>query len=169
MSFLRPEAVAGLARWREALVGVAVVVLGLWWVATGLGLVFWLGLIVVAIGAALVWTGVQRGRFRVGAGGLGVVEVTERQVTYLAPVGGGVASVEALTQVDVARDRGGRAIWRLMTGGEVLTIPAAAEGAEALFDVITQLPRADMEAAIRALHAPPVHPVTVWGHPVRLN
>ncbi|MBV7407615.1 hypothetical protein [Maritimibacter sp. DP1N21-5] len=169
MSFLRPEAVAGLSRWREALIGGVVIAIGLWWALTGLGLVVWLGALVAVVGAALLWSGVQRGRFRTASGGLGVVEVTERQVTYLSPVGGGVASVEALTQVDIARDRAGAAIWRLMTGTEVLTIPAAAEGAGALFDVLTQLPRADMEAAIRALHAPPAQAVTVWGHRVRLN
>lgn len=107
MSFIRPEARENLMRWREALAGAAVVALGLWWAVGSLGMIRWAGVVLVLLGAALTWSGVQRARFRGGCGGLGVVHVDERQITYLAPVGGGFASLDALVQVDIAPDLAG--------------------------------------------------------------
>lgn len=162
MSFVRPEAAAGLARWREALIGGAVTALGLYWAIASLGVIRWIGVVVALAGAALLWSGVQRARFRTGQGGLGVIEVDERQITYLAPMGGGMASLDSLTQVSIIASRAGGAFWRLDTGGERLSVPAAAEGARALFDVLTALPGARIETAIRALNDPPETPVTIW-------
>lgn len=162
MSFIRPEAARGLARWREAMVGAAIAALGLFWALTSLGVIRWFGVILALAGAALIWSGVQRARFRTGEGGLGVVEVDERQITYLAPVGGGMASLDALTQVSIVASRAGGAYWRFDMGGERLSVPSAAEGANALFDVLTALPGARMETAIRALNQPPETPVTIW-------
>ncbi|MAM62124.1 MAG: hypothetical protein CMH11_11585 [Maritimibacter sp.] len=162
MSFIRPEAARGLARWREAMIGAAVVALGLYWAIESLGIIRWVGAALILAGLALTWSGIQRARFRTGRGGLGVVEVDERQITYLAPVGGGIASLEALTHVSVVASRAGGAYWRFDMAGERLSIPASAEGARAIFDVLTALPGAKVEPAIRALNAPPDTPVTIW-------
>jgi hypothetical protein len=162
MSFIRPEVARGFARWREALIGVAVAGLGLYWAFWSLGILRWVGVALILAGLALTWSGVQRARFRTGRGGLGVVEVDERQITYLAPVGGGIASLDALTRVSVVASRAGEAYWRFDMAGERLSIPAAAEGARAIFDVLTALPGAKVETAIRALGAPPENPVTIW-------
>ncbi|MEC7764146.1 MAG: hypothetical protein VX874_19750 [Pseudomonadota bacterium] len=162
MSFLRPEALNGLARWREALIGGAVLLAGLRWAIFGVALMTWVGVVLTLVGALLVWSGVQRARFRTGSGGLGVVEVDERQIAYLAPVGGGIASLDALTQVSVVASRAGGAYWRFDMGTERLSVPSTAEGARALFDVLTALPGAKMEVAIRALNTPPETPVVVW-------
>lgn len=162
MSFIRPEARENLMRWREALAGGAVVALGLWWALGSLGLIRWAGVVLVLLGAALTWSGVQRARFRGGRGGLGVVHVDERQITYLAPVGGGFASLDALVQVDIAPDLAGLPVWRFTSPGEVLVIPVNAEGTEALFEALSALPGVDMQAAIRASGGIPGAPVTVW-------
>ncbi|WP_288927581.1 hypothetical protein [uncultured Maritimibacter sp.] len=162
MSFLRPEALNGLARWRDVLIGAAVALAGLRWVLVGVGLMPWIGGAVMLLGAVYLWTGFQRARFRTGSGGLGVVEVDERQITYLAPVGGGIAAIDALTQVSVVASRAGGAFWRFDMAGERLSVPAAAEGARAVFDVLTALPGARIETAIRALNQPPETPVTIW-------
>ena len=163
--FLRPEAVAGLKRWRGVIMAGAVTALGLWWGLTSLGLIRWIGWVLAALGVAAVWTGIQRARFRGGNGGVGVVSVDERQIAYLAPAGGGFASIEALTEVAIAPDRAGLPVWRFRSGMELLTIPAAAEGTEALFDVLTALPGVDIEAAIRASRARPERPVMIWSKP----
>ncbi len=165
MSFIRPEARAALMRWREAVAGGVVLALGLWWALTSLGLIRWAGgVALVLIGAALTWAGVQRARFRGGhGGGLGVVHVDERQVTYLAPVGGGgFASLDALVQVEVAPDLAGLPVWRFTSPGEVLTIPLNAEGTDALFEALAALPGVDMQAAIRATAGKPDKPVVIW-------
>ena len=54
MSFIRPEASASLAKFREALTALAVLALGLWWVLAGRGLLFWLGWVVLIAGVALL-------------------------------------------------------------------------------------------------------------------
>lgn len=162
MSFIRTEARAGLKRWRDMLIGLAVMAWGLYWAIFSLGLWTWFGVILALIGAALAWAGLQRARFDVGSGGHGVVEVDERQVTYLSAWGGRTISLEDLVEVEIASDRLGQAIWRLSEAEQTLTIPAGAEGGGALFDVLTPLPGAEIVTAIRALKYPPAMPVTIW-------
>lgn len=162
MSFVRPEVVSGLKRWSEALIGGAVLLWGLRWAVFSGGILQWVGVAVALAGLTYAWAGIQRARFRAGSGGLGVVEVDERQITYLAPVGGGIVSLDALRRVDIARDRLDQPMWRFDMAGERLSIPAGAAGAGALFDVLTALPGAEIETAIRTLRAPPEAPVTIW-------
>jgi len=166
MSFIRPEARAGMKRWRDAMIGAVVTLLGVFWLLTTLGLLRALSGIIVAIGVALLWSGIQRGRFNHGAGGLGVVSLDERQITYMAPAGGGFASLDALTQVEIGPDMAGFPVWRFRSPGEVLTIPTSAEGSEALFDALAVLKDIDLQAAIRASSGKPKTPVVIWqkGH-----
>ena len=56
MTFIRPEARAAVAQWREALVGGVVLLLGIWW-ASGFGVMKWLGIGLVAVGAVLIVSG----------------------------------------------------------------------------------------------------------------
>lgn len=162
MSFIRPEARTALTRWREAMIGGAIVLLGLWGVLASFGLMRWVSVAVIGLGLAYAWAGMQRARFRAGHGGLGVVQVDEGQITYLAPVGGGFAAIGALTRVEIAPDRAGLPVWRFHMGGESLSIPVSAEGTGALFDVLTALPGVDMETAIRASQSRPDAPVVIW-------
>lgn len=162
MSFVRPEVVAILVRWREVALAAAVNLWGLYWSLTGLGLIRWLGWALVLIGAVVLWAAVQRARFQAGHGGLGVVEIDERQVSYLAPVGGGILSIDALSEVSIGPDLAGYPVWRLRAGMEKMTIPASAEGTAAIFDMLAALPGANIEAAIRASRAKPDEPVVIW-------
>jgi hypothetical protein len=165
MSFIRPEIREGLIRWRGVIAAGAVLALGLWWALTAFGLIRWIGWALVIGGAALLWTGFQRARFHGGHGGLGVVEVDERQIAYFAPVGGGIASLDLLTEVSLGPDRAGLPVWRFRSGSETLTIPASAEGTSLLFDALTALPGVDIEAAIRASRSRPEHSVVIWRKP----
>lgn len=137
---IRPEVKAGLLRWREALSGAVLAGWGLYWVWRGHGYVPWIGGAVALLGLALVVTGLQRGRFRTGAGGAGVVQVTEGQIGYFGPVTGGVVTLSDISRL--ALDAGRRPpCWRLSQPGQPdLLIPLDAEGAEALFDVFAALP-----------------------------
>jgi len=166
MSFIRPEVRQGLRRWREVFAAGAVLALGLWWALTGFGLIRWIGWALAIGGAALLWAGLQRARFHGGHGGLGVVEVDERQIAYLAPAGGGITSLDLLTEVSLGPDRSGLPVWRFRSGAEILTIPASAEGTAKLFDALTALPGVDIEAAIRASRSRPEHSVVIWRKPV---
>jgi hypothetical protein len=161
MSFLRPQAVAELQRWREALAGGAVAALGLYW-ATGLGLIRWTGVALLVLGALLIWSGIQRARFRAGHGGLGVVQVDERQIAYLSPLGGGFVSVDALIRVEIGPDRSGFPVWRFHEVDSCLTIPASAEGTGDLYEALAALPGVDMQAAIRASAGRPDKAIVIW-------
>ncbi|SFO89921.1 hypothetical protein [Tranquillimonas alkanivorans] len=146
MNLVRPELRAALWRWRETLSGGAAVLLGLWWVFVTGGLLFWIGLVVAAGGAALAAAGVQRARFRHGGEGPGVVQVIEGQLGYFGPRTGGAVSVDEIEGVEVI-DRH----WRIYRADQPpLDIPLDAKGNEALFDVLTALPGVSTEDVLRA-------------------
>ncbi|WP_238367997.1 hypothetical protein [Mesobacterium pallidum] len=161
MSFLRPEARAQLWRWREVLVALPVAVLGLNWVFAR-GIMPWIGGLLLAVAAALVLAGLQRVRFRRGAGGAGVVQVVEGQISYFGPLSGGAVALSELSRVTL--DPSGRPLhWQLTQPGQPrLDIPVNAEGAEALFDAFQHLPGLRTERMLRLLEMPPEAPVTIW-------
>ena len=59
---IRPAVRAGLWRWREALLGAAVVLIGLWWLNTFFSPVAWIGWAIVLAGLAWTLAGLQRAR-----------------------------------------------------------------------------------------------------------
>ncbi|NIZ08286.1 hypothetical protein [Pseudooceanicola sp. HF7] len=137
---IRPELRQQITRWREALVGLAVLCLGLFWLISSFGLLRWIGVVVALGGGALVFAGIQRGRFRGKSDGPGVVEIREGQIGYFGPFTGGAV---ALTEMNrLALDAGATPpSWRLSQYGQPdLLIPLNAEGADALFDIFAALP-----------------------------
>ncbi|MFV0512356.1 MAG: hypothetical protein ACK5MY_01790 [Jhaorihella sp.] len=162
MSFFRPEAHAALWRWREVLAASALAALGLYWVLGPGGLLFWVGWLTLALAAALGVVGGQRGRFRTGTGGPGVVLVDEGEITYMGPLTGGTvaaADMERLTLDPAARPPH----WVLEQPGRApLFIPVNAEGADELFDVFAALPGLRTEWMLSRLRAGGAHPVVIW-------
>jgi hypothetical protein len=162
MSFVRPEASAKLARWREALIGLACLALGAWWAFHLGGLMTWIGGAVMLGGAALIAIGVQRGRFRTGGGGPGVVQIDEGQITYFGPLTGGAVDLADLVRLEYD-PAGHPAHWRLSQPGQPpLSIPVTAEGADALFDAFSALPGLRTERMLAAMKSPPPHSVVIW-------
>ncbi|OWU85452.1 hypothetical protein ATO6_00405 [Oceanicola sp. 22II-s10i] len=165
MSFVRPEIAAGLFRWREALTGAAIGLIGLWWALSTHGLLHWLGWVIAAIGGGLVAAGLQRGRFRLGRDGPGVVRVDEGQIAYFGPWNGGVAALSEIEEITLDRSTN-PPVWRLRQAGRAdLDIPATAEGAEALFDAFAALPSFDTRSMLAALHAVETRPIEIWKKP----
>ncbi|MBB4022715.1 MULTISPECIES: hypothetical protein [Actibacterium] len=161
---IRPELRAALARWREVLIGLGVVLAGLW--LFGLGGLFFqaAGALSCALGLALGLVALRRLRFRRDGSAPGAVEVTEGQITYLAARGGGFAARSEITAVALGFAPGGQAQWRIsQTGAPPLAIPVAALGAEALFDAFVALPGAQPSRFLAALDRNPADgPVIVW-------
>lgn len=172
MNFIRPEAQAAIMRWREALLGGLVLLLGLYW-ASGFGILKWVGFAVLIAGSALVVSGVQRARFRAGSGGAGVVQVDERQITYFGPLDGGAAAIDDL--IGVSLDASSEPpVWVLRQPAQPeLHIPINATGADALFDAFAALPSIRTEHMLAQLSLKPDHPVVIWtkaaADPVRLH
>lgn len=164
--FLRPEARAFLQRWAETGAALALTLGGLWWALSGPGPVHWLGWLPAALGAALTLGAVQRVRFRARGMGSGVIEVVEREVRYFGPRGGGVVALDALLALSLSADA---QYWLVESfDGEVLAIPRAASGHEALFDAFAALPGLDMALLLRVVgQGPAPRARLVWRHPAR--
>jgi hypothetical protein len=162
MSFVRPEAMQGLLRWREVLIGTGVVALGLWWVLGLGGLVHWIGYALAAAGLALIAAGVQRARFRGAAGGAGVVQVDEGQIAYFGPHTGGAVARSELSALLL--DRSVKpAHWVLRQPDQPdLHIPVNAEGADALFDAFAALPGLRTEYMLSQMKADGDRPAVIW-------
>jgi hypothetical protein len=159
---IRPEAKAQLWRWREALAGAATVLLGLWWVAGGSGLLLLPGAVLMLGGAALIWVGLQRARFRAEGNGPGSVDVDEGEITYFGPLTGGSVALRDLTGITLDPTFH-PPHWRLRQAGRPeLAIPVNAAGAEQLFDAFATLPGFRMERALQALKAQREHPIVIW-------
>ncbi len=164
--FVRPAVRAAVWHWREAIFGGAVAALGLWWVLTFYSPVQWLGWIIVALGAALALGGWQRARFRRDGAGPGVVQVTERRLTYFGPLTGGGIDMEDVTALELEPAALPAPHWVLSgQGGQRLEIPVNAKGADALFDLFAALPGIETEAMLSTLSHTPKQRVTIWTRP----
>ena len=162
MSFIRPEAVQGLTRWREVLTGTGAFALGAWWMLGVGGLLHWIGYAVAAGGLALIAAGIQRARFRGAHGGAGVVQVDEGQIAYFGPLTGGAVARSEMTALIL--DRSGKpAHWVLRQPGQPdLHIPINAEGADALFDAFAALPGLRTEYMLSQMKAEGDQPTVIW-------
>lgn len=161
MSLIRPEVAALLHRWREVIAAVVAGLAALWlmwlggWLLTGLGVV----MLVAVAGYGL--TALRRLRFSRPVTAAGVVEVLEGQISYLGPHGGGWVALSELSELALVGE--GERRWRLReTDGRELEIPAAAAGADQLFDVFAALPGLDARALLRALEMPAMGAQVLW-------
>ena len=162
MTFFRPEAQAELWRWRECLVGLVITALGLWLVL-GPGLLLAVpGYALILGGAAGIWLGVQRARFRGADGGAGAVQVDEGQITYFGPLTGGTVALREMDRLSLERAMF-PAHWRLdQPGQQPLLIPVNAAGSDALFDAFASLPGLKTERMLTELHATRHQAVVIW-------
>ncbi len=163
---IRPDAAAILLPWREAMIGGAAILLGLWLLVTSGGLPFLFGLALVLGGAFLAFNGVRHARFRVEAEAPGIVEAVEGRIAYLGPVMGGTVALDDMSEVAFRRSAGGEAFWRLTSdSAPVLYIPEGARGAEILLDALAPLPGFDGGAMVRAVRGDAPATITVWRRP----
>lgn len=164
MALIRPEAAAALMRWREALIGAALIAAGLWLASLGGAFFVTVGAGAAGLGAALALIAWRRMRFRLGGSAPGLVEVVEGQIAYLAPSGGGFAALSEIEEVALTFTAAGRPAWRIVqAGAPALVVPLGAEGAEALFDAFLSLPGARAEPFLAATRRRPGEgAVTLW-------
>ncbi|WP_340107183.1 hypothetical protein [Pikeienuella sp. HZG-20] len=165
MSFVRPEVARAARRWRETALWVALTVIGAVWLTSSGGLAGW-GL-ALCWGAAGLWLARSAFLSALAAGRApapGVVTIDERRISYFGPYEGGVVALDDIGRIGCGRVGGGPdAVWRLWsieTGDEV-TIPVAADGAEALIDAFAALPEFAPARALSALNASS-GVVTIW-------
>ena len=163
MSFMRPEAAEGLRRWREVLIATLMTALGVHWVLTSFGLFRALGALITILGVTWVVLSVRRARFKQKGGGEGVVIVDEGRVAYFGPQTGGTLAIEGLVSVRMILNDDGSKNWYLLAQDTTpLDIPVNAEGAEALFDVFSNLPGLEMQVVQAALDEPLSEDILLW-------
>lgn len=167
MALIRPELRARIWRWRETLIGAGLVILGLWVIERGsarLNVVFeGLGVAIAAIGAVIILASYRRILFRKPGHGVGVVEVTERQITYLGPFQGGSVRLEDLMRVELRHSIEMGQSWALKPrDGPQIMIPSNAEGAELLFDALALLPGMDQKKLLSVLNRAEGGRIIVW-------
>jgi hypothetical protein len=162
MSFIRPDAARMIRRWREALVGIAVLILGLLWVFGRPGLLQFIGYPVCLIGVIFIIIGIQRARFRTADDGAGAVQVDEGQITYFGPLTGGATALADMERLTLDRNLK-PAHWRLDSPGTpALLIPVNAAGSDALFDAFATLPGLRTERMLTELNTTQNQAVVIW-------
>lgn len=162
MTFFRPEAQATVWRWREVLFGVLVALFGIWFIVGPGFLLAVPGYAFLVGGGALMWLGVQRGRFRGAGDGAGAVQVDEGQVSYFGPLTGGSLALREMQSLTLDGTMF-PAHWRLsQEGSPPLLIPVNAAGSEALFDAFATLPGLKTERMLSTLNANRHQAVVIW-------
>lgn len=161
--FLRPEVRALARRWQEVIFAGLVLVVGLWWAFTGVGINRWLGYIFCVVGIGWGIAAIQRVRFHQDGDGPGVVQVRERRLAYFGPLDGGVMDVDDLQRLELDPTSTPDPSW-VLTGdvGQRIAIPINAAGTDALFDVFAALPGIDTTNLLHVLSHPPDARVTIW-------
>ena len=169
--FLRPEAMAALRRWQGVLIGGAVALIGLYWLVTQPGALQLVGGAMAVVGAGLAVQGIVRARIRDPETGVGLVVITERQLTYFHPLRGATLSLDAVARVEMRSmprpdGTGADPFWAFHhDDGPPVVIPAGAEGAERLMDALSAFPGADFGQVIAASRASDKGVFLVWSRP----
>ena len=160
--FFRPEVRALLWRWREAMGGVVLALIGVWLIAGPGFLLAVPGYVLLVAGVVFFWLGVQRGRFRGVDGGAGAVQVDEGQVTYFGPLTGGTIALREMVRLSLERQLF-PAHWKLeQRDAQPLLIPVNAAGSEALFDAFATLPGLRTERMLSTLRSNRHQAVVIW-------
>lgn len=167
MSFVRPEVMSHLIRWREVLAGGALSLMGAWYALTGVGNISVIGIGIALAGAVLLFTGLQRARFKVPRNGPGLVELVERRVTYFGALHGASFSLDDVDAIHIERenDKPGaeNMFWVFDVRGEgELRVPASAVGAEGLFDALAGFTGADYQQLIEASQSSDSGRYKIW-------
>ena len=165
MSFIRPEAQAALWRWREVLVGGLLLAFAALWASSSFGVYQIMAIILGLIALVVIVIGFQRARFRSAAGGQGLVQVDEQQVTYFGPLSGGTLALAEIAALSLNR-QSTPAYWQLVPlQGNPLMVPVDAAGADALFDVFSNLPGLKTEKMLHALNHGADAQIVIWRIP----
>lgn len=162
MSFLRPEAVAQLLRWREAIGAGFAIAIGAFMLSDPGPVVRGVGAVVALVGAGLLVNALRRVKFATADQAPGIVVLDEGQVSYLGPITGGALALRDLAVLRLRTEKK-RKVWFLIDGeGNALAIPHGAQGEAALFDAFAALPGMDMTDLLAKLNASGDGSVVVW-------
>jgi hypothetical protein len=153
MTIVRQEVAAGFRRWLEPAIWTGTLGFGLALLWRGYDrleiVVFVAGMLLTAIGYALLRGAIVRLRLRPTAPAPGVVAIDEGRIGHFGPEGGGFVDLPDLVSVSIVGAPGApERAWHLLAeDGAALWIPFGAVGAEGLIDALSSLPGIDFSAA----------------------
>ncbi|MGR3723381.1 hypothetical protein [Abyssibius alkaniclasticus] len=167
MSLIRPKARERLSRWIEplALAAAMLLALRLAWlgIARGAWVLVGLGLVLAAVLGVLIYLAILRASLARRLAAVGLVEVDERRITYLAPSLGGSLDLDDLRRVALSTGRGGTQSWVLYAPDQTpLVIPLGAEGADILPDTFAALPGLSLATLLRSVAAARPGMESIW-------
>lgn len=162
VSFVRPEAVSCYRIYRGFILAALILILGLVILFTSFGMTRIAGGFFVIIGILVGHDTYRRFKFPRGKGGLGVVEVDERRVSYLSGGVGTSISIDSLDRVELHRNLKGRVTWIFYGPDGRLSVPGDAEGTDALFDALVALPGINYSQAEAAVQAEGPDVFLIW-------
>jgi len=167
MSFIRPELRNQIQRWREIIFAAGVVAVGIWVFSAGGPLFGLIGGIIALAGLGLGIIGWRRLRLNFGEGGLGVVEVDERQISYLLSYGGFSLSISEITAIEIHTNSLGPfspdLFWVFKSIGQhPQSIPGNAVGAAKIYDVLASFDNVNFDRAIAATKSTEASVFQIW-------
>ena len=167
MSFVRPDIKIWLYKWRECLISIIITLFGFWLILNGITkyniILQSLGGIIGVVGLCITFAAYKRVSFYQFPGGLGLIEVKEKQIIYYDPSGGLAFSAENLVSIEIIGSDTSQSTWKLSTEDKsVVNIPLNALGNEKLFDVFLTLPGIDPAELIKAVNNPNKTMQKIW-------
>lgn len=170
MAFIRPAVLEKFKRYEEALWGGAVLLTGLRMSVIGGWFFAILSIPLMIAGAVLIWWGIRRGQFRArhkDGSGTGVVDVTERRLTFFDIGAGASLSLEQVTRIEIETNDLGPKVedlyWVFYQHGQAPTfIPSGAVGGDEMFDALVAFPGANYDKVIEASQSTQVARFLIW-------
>jgi hypothetical protein len=147
VSFIRTEAQNSLRQYRGFILAGLIGMVGAYVLMTTFGTARLAGIFILVVAGLVGQDAYRRFSFPSGSGGPGVVEVDERQVSYLSSGGGASISLDSLDRVELHRNGRGRITWVFFGTDEMLSVPGDAEGTDKLFDALVALPGVNYDQA----------------------
>ncbi len=165
--FIRPETTRFFRRWAETFAAGVIALVGLrvfWgaythfnWIGAAIG-----GLLML-IGLAAGWAAYHRAQFNREGDGPGLIEVTERQISYLTALGGDTVDIAAMTRLEIRSVPSLGRVWVLkQSDGPTLFIPITAAGSKNLFDAFSALPGIEQARLIEAVNSNDERKQVIW-------
>ena len=135
--------------------------------ATGNAALLVIASILIGAALALLFLAIRRVRLHTEKHGFGMVEVEERKITSVGPDTGGAVSLDDLSKVEIVSTRAAGYVdvtyWQLTDRwGNVLIIPAGAEGSDAMVDSFAALSGVKYDLIIAAMAAKDDAVFTIW-------
>jgi len=167
LNFIRPNVRAHFSKWFEAYLVAAFLIIGLRLLIRGFvieSIVYEIvGALVVLLGLVFLRGAIQRIQFRRSQMAPGMVDVTEREISYFGPMLGKTISLESLLKIELRESEAYGSVWVMHNSeGDPMIVPTSAKGSDRLFDAFTSLSDVKMDALVRAVNTVPVRNHVIW-------